>query len=124
MCLKVEKIKHSYKYEIVNGEKMIPVWKILRSDLVSPYYEYSWKHGLNTSDYKFRSYDSEHIYNGFHFYVCKQDALTMIENVSYGSYYSCPAKVYKMYVRKEDIIEKGTFNYLKSLVAKKAYFPN
>ena len=128
MCLRVEKINHSYKYEMINGEKMIPVWKILSESLISPYYSYPWKHGWNISDYDYdRPYLlSENIYHGFHFYLSKKDAIRTVADYYYGGYFGDfmdSARVCKMYIRKEDIIGKGTFHYRKSIVASRAYFP-
>jgi len=141
MCLNVRKVKHSYKTESINGEKLIPVWKVLKSHyfnpcmLYSPHFYATWQKGWNVSDrpsiQTFRGNEEigEEVFVGFHFFLTKKGAKIYCQELN--RYANKQFSIYKMYVHKRDIVERGTtdidwyktpWHKIPSLVATQAYW--
>ena len=82
MCLEIRKIKHSYKYEIVNGEKLIPVWKVITEDDYSIFPEllgaashaifHIWNIGWNYAKVNSLKDGHEYTDTGFHFLLSQR----------------------------------------------------
>lgn len=128
-------MKHSYKLETIDGELLIPVWKVINDLGESPIYSiYKWKSGWNTSNRIHKEQNDNDdsappgfrkspckngILRGFHFFLAKKDATKY--KTQDGEH------IVKMYVRKNDIVAYGRSAYAlehdgKALVAMNAYW--
>ena len=141
MCITVTKIRHSYKLETIDGEKLIPVWKVIAQNDKSAFAEFyslngayatyhNWKHGWNSAyihNYLRNTWWEKDL--GFHFCLTRHDAEYYLKNVLVKIYdMNCRyLKVVKMFVRKHDIVSKGfseaNTSVVPSLVATEAYYP-
>ena len=157
MCLNIQNVKHSYKYESINGEQLIPVWKILAQNNCSPLLSHLWTKGWNKSNrihkdtfvpssgfiddiWEEKQLNAlglsmltkksfKRVVRGFHFYLTKkeaeQDRQIWINTLTLTSRNNI--KTVKMYVRKTDIIARGTAKIVKGtsprvLAAMNAYW--
>ena len=154
MCLNVLKVKHSYKYETIDGQKLIPVWKVVTNLHESPSSAigaatgakyHAWNQGWNQSSVRGVKQEQEmnfvisllnQVYLGFHLLITKKDAVAYM-NAMIQHYKKTVTirpkdlthrlKVIKVYVKKEDVVGKGTSSFgnffgCPSLVATKAYW--
>jgi len=101
---------------------MIPVWKVLRTNNKSPLQPFFWERGWNECNKRpyflgtgfnkqpmKKADQGSLVTRGFHFLLTQKDALEYAFDLTTWPSLSCYThKVVKMYVRKEDIIAKGT----------------
>ena len=133
MCLQKQTIKHSYKLETINGEKLIPVWKVITKNDKSVFAEFilypsakphNWVDGWNKANrqYAHTEWTSDTYDYGFHFFLTKSDADRYINTMIMKNVFNFDRKmpwrdelkVVKMHVRQRDILAKGIHTILRA----------
>ena len=144
MCHSIQPIKHSYKLENINGQKFIPVWKVITRYNKSPIASYLlypissahlWTKGWNYSNrysYPLKEVKNLDLTQGFYFLPTKKEAQIYVQMLSNMlkplTLTKFDIKIVKMHILKEDIVSTGITEYkntqqqIRSICTSKAYW--
>lgn len=116
MCLIVKPISYD---PFANSDEIF-IYKVLRENLTSPYYNFKYKEGENIAEGEVDKEKKRIEGGGLHVLMTKNDAEIEKSNLLYFS--GLTTKIFRLRGKKEDLIAVGDFEGKNSAAFTKLYF--